>query len=134
MAVINHTPSALRCGVFIMGIKLALGVVGFERTVRWICVRAGHGRPSVNPDDSMIATVAEAVAVAGALYPGRALCLEQSLTLYYYLRRVGIAARLCFGVRPHPFEAHAWVEHRDHPVNDLPEHVRHYLRLPELPL
>jgi hypothetical protein len=68
--------------------------------------------------------------MAGAMYPGRAMCLEQSLTLYYVLRRMGIHAEYRQGVQPHPFRAHAWVEYEGAPINDLAEHVRLFTLLP----
>jgi hypothetical protein len=81
----------------------------------------------------VVARIDRAVAVAAALYPGRALCLERSLTLYYYLRRAGIGAEFRLGARPHPFEAHAWVEYAGEPVNDFPEHLVPFIPLPHLP-
>jgi hypothetical protein len=38
-------------------------------------------------------------------------CLTTSLVLSAMLARRGIPATLVIGVRPHPFGAHAWVEH-----------------------
>jgi hypothetical protein len=52
------------------------------------------------------------VDTAAAFFPGRALCLEQSLALYVCLRRAGVPAELKIGAQPYPFAAHAWVEHR----------------------
>lgn len=72
-----------------------------------------------------------AVAMAGALYPGRALCLEQSLVLYYLLRRQRVAVRYCQGIQPHPFEAHAWVEYEGKPLNDVAEHAKLFTRFPD---
>jgi hypothetical protein len=72
-----------------------------------------------------------AVAMAGALYPGRALCLEQSLVLYYLMRRQGVAVNYCQGVQPYPFQAHAWIEYDGEPINDVAEHVKRFARLPE---
>lgn len=123
-------PSALWCGLLIAGLKLALKSVGFARTVRWIRRRTDRALER-GGDPAAIESVAHAVALAAALYPGRALCLEQSLALYYLLRRAGIDARLRLGVQPYPFSAHAWVEYGGVPLNDFPEHVRHFVALPE---
>jgi hypothetical protein len=71
------------------------------------------------------------VALAGALYPGRARCLEQSLVLYYLLRGRGVAARYCQGVQPNPFQAHAWIEYRGEIITDVEEHVARFARLPD---
>jgi hypothetical protein len=45
-------------------------------------------------------------------------------------RRRGIGVQYCHGVMAHPFEAHAWVEYHGEVVNDIPEHVRAFARLP----
>jgi hypothetical protein len=122
-------PSALWCGVLIAALKLALRVSGFAPTMRWIRSRTDtRGRDA---DPAAIQAIAYQVALAAALYPGRARCLEQSLTLFYLLRRRGIDVQFRLGVQPHPFSAHAWVEHAGVPVNDVPEHVGHFLGLPE---
>lgn len=127
-------PAVLRCGLFILGLKVALRIAGFQRTLRWIegRVRQVPTRAMARPEH--IIEAQRAVAMAAALYPGRALCLEQSLALYYFLRCAGIGARLRLGVKPYPFEAHAWVEHDGMPVNDFAEHVCHFAPLPDLPL
>jgi hypothetical protein len=80
--------------------------------------------------ESILATE-HSVAMAGALYPGRALCLEQSLVLYYILRRQGVAVRYRQGVIAFPFEAHAWIEYLGEVINDVPEHARRFVPLPD---
>ena len=72
------------------------------------------------------------VALAAALYPGRALCLERSLVLYDRLRREGAAVELRIGVQAMPFAAHAWVTYGGEPVNDSAEHVSHFVVMPDL--
>ncbi|MDB4917220.1 MAG: hypothetical protein JWM95_4864 [Gemmatimonadetes bacterium] len=59
-----------------------------------------------------------AVASVSAFFPGRALCLEQSLTLYYCLRRRGVDVDIRLGVRHTPFAAHAWVEYQGAPLHE----------------
>ena len=132
----GHTvqvPSVLRCGLLIFAVKMALKTWGFGRTLGWIRRRVGRV-PTLAIGafviDEMTATE-HALAVAGALFPGRALCLEQSLVLYYVLRRQGVAVKYCHGVRPHPFEAHAWIEYGGEVINDVPEHLKPFARLPE---
>ncbi len=60
--------------------------------------------------------------------PLKITCLEQSLVLWYLLRRQGIAARLRIGVRKsdEKFEAHAWVEHEGEALNQPVQLHRHY--------
>jgi hypothetical protein len=122
-------PSVLWCGFMIFAVKMALATRGFGWTARWIRRRV-EVIPQVASVDLKALKLAEsAVAMAAALYPGRALCLEQSLVLYYLLRRQGIPVRYCHGVQPHPFLAHAWVEYDSEPLNDVAEHVKHFARL-----
>jgi len=66
-------------------------------------------------------------------------CLEESLTLWYLLRRHGISACLRIGVRKEneKFEAHAWVEYASEALNQDEAMHRHYAAfeqdLPEPP-
>jgi Transglutaminase-like superfamily len=55
-------------------------------------------------------------------------CLEESLTLWYLLRKQGIPACLRIGVRKEneKFEAHAWVEHGGEALNQDEAIHRHY--------
>ena len=50
------------------------------------------------------------------LLPRDPRCLMTSLVLTALLARRGIPATLVVGVRPDPFAAHAWVEHRGRPL------------------
>jgi hypothetical protein len=60
-------------------------------------------------------------------------CLEESLTLWYLLRKQGISACLRIGVRKEneQFEAHAWVELRGEALNQPEELHRHYAAFEE---
>ena len=66
-------------------------------------------------------------------------CLEESLTLWYLLRKQGIPACLRIGVRKEKekFEAHAWVEHEGEALNQDEAMHQHYAAfekdLPEPP-
>jgi hypothetical protein len=143
----RSAPSALRCACFIAILKLALRLGGIARVLRWIRARHAGRIVECEVDDAanlageriatravtppLIVKTEHAVAIAAALYPGRALCLERSLALYYYLRRAGVDARFRLGARPHPFEAHAWVEYAGEPVNDFREHIVPFMPLPD---
>jgi hypothetical protein len=107
-------------------LKACLATAGFNRTVRWIRARVERTSLRDDVDGARISEVEYAVAVAAALYPGHAACLERSLLLYWYLRRAGVPVRFRMGVQMYPFLAHAWVEHDDRVINDLPEHVRQF--------
>jgi hypothetical protein len=56
-------------------------------------------------------------------------CLEQSVVLWWLLRRLGIAAELRFGARKEVgrFEAHAWVEVDSVVLNDAGAEHRHFV-------
>jgi len=126
-----HVPSILQCGLMILAVKGGLKICGFGRTLRWIRRRVESEPRLTAVDTDAVVAAEQAVAMAGALYPGRALCLEQSLVLYYVLRQQGVAVKYCQGVQPHPFQAHAWVEYQGKPINDVAEHVNHFKRLPD---
>ena len=127
----ESSASVVWCGALIAAIKASLRVAGFARTIGWIHWQTDDlPRRRIEPA-SVIDPLAHAVALAAALYPGRAQCLEQSLLLYYLLRRRGIEAHFRLGVQPHPFGAHAWVECGGVPINNVPEHVRHFAPMPE---
>lgn len=123
--------SVVACMVSIALVRRSLAWSGFARTLRRI--RDRSERVSITPDSSSesIAMADRAVALAAALYPGRALCLERSLVLYDRLRREGAAVELRIGVQATPFAAHAWVTYGGEPVNDSAEHVSHFVVMPE---
>lgn len=59
---------------------------------------------------------------------GKATCLEKSLTLWWLLRREGIASSVRIGARKSSgkFEAHAWVERDGIALNEPGDAHRHY--------
>jgi hypothetical protein len=113
--------------------RAGLKTIGFGRVYRYAQSLTASVPMRDAPRRADISAIVWAVAMAAAFYPGRALCLERSLTLYYLLRRAGISATLRLGVQPHPFAAHAWVEREGVPLNDVLEHTSHFAALPELP-
>ncbi len=124
--------SVVACMVSIALVRRSLAWSGFARTLRR--VRDRSERVSITTDSSshVIAMADRVVALAAALYPGRALCLERSLVLYDRLRREGAAVELRIGVQATPFAAHAWVTYGGEPVNDSAEHVSHFVVMPDL--
>lgn len=105
-------------------LKLSLSTFGFGRTMRWVRRDVEHAPLLIDPDDASVARSEYAVAMAAALYPGRAACLERSLMLYWWLRRAGVPVQFRMGAQLYPFLAHAWVERDGRVVNDVGEHVR----------
>ncbi len=125
-------PSVLSCMAMTLALKASMRIRGLARTLHWIGRRAG-GVPSQAPVDSgVVLSVERQVAMAGALYPGRALCLEQSLVLYYILRSKGVPVVYRQGIQAHPFAAHAWIEYEGRPINDIREHTQWFTTLPSV--
>jgi hypothetical protein len=103
---------------------LGLWAMGLRR---WLALftRLGprDGGPASRDEATMVgegraaAWLVEAAARHG---PYRATCLPRSLTLWWLLRRRGIASDLHIGVRKNAgrFEAHAWVELRGRVLSD----------------
>jgi len=109
-------PSFWRCLALLAAVDVSARTLGLRRTLRW-ARRLARGS-SVGGDAQ---ACAHAVSLAAAFYPRRALCLEQSLTLYVLLQRRGIEATLRLGVQPRPFYAHAWVEVGGVPLRETRE-------------
>jgi hypothetical protein len=123
--------SIVACMVSIALVKRSLARWGFARTLQRIRDRSERASLRIDSASSVIARGDRVVALAAALYPWRALCLERSLVLYDRLRREGAAVELRIGVQATPFAAHAWVTYRGEPVNDSAEHVSHFAVMPE---
>ena len=126
-----RVPSVLKSGFMIVALKASLKVRGYKRTVEWIRRRVERVPVRADVDPTVVKAAEWWVAMAAAFYPGRAECLERSLVLYYVLRRQGVAVRYCHGVRPSLLTAHAWIEYGGEVVNDVPEHVKEFPRLPD---
>lgn len=120
-------PSGWRCAATLFLATFALRVTGLHRSLalaQWFGRRVRH---DAEPTPEFLANVVRKVNTAAAFFPGRALCLEQSLTLYMCLRRAGVAAELRIGVQPYPFTAHAWVEHRGELVGTSYDQVSKFI-------
>jgi len=124
-------PSVARCALALLLVRARLKARGFGPTVAWARRVAARARGTgLAPEE--VERAAYHVAVAAAFFPGRAVCLEQSLTLYLLLRRRGVPAELRIGVQVYPFYAHAWVELHGEPVNEDRETVEKFRALPEV--
>ena len=89
-------------------------------------------RPSSPPDIDRAQSLARMVDAGNrkySIYP--ADCLTRSLVLQYVLLRRSIPGRLVLGVRTLTgrFEAHAWVEYQDTPLNEMDDVRRIYTPL-----
>jgi hypothetical protein len=125
-------PSLVGCGLAIHRIRRLLLTRGFDGTMQWIRQRVEMIPPTMTVEAEIVREAERCMALAAGLYPRRAQCLEQSLALYYLLRRQGIGVRYCQGIQRHPFSAHAWLEYRGDVLNDVREHVKHFAPLPDL--
>jgi hypothetical protein len=105
-------PSGIACALTLVAATLALRVLGLRRSLAFAGRLGRRARPVAEPTPELLANVTRKVDTAAAFFPGRALCLEQSLALYACLRRSGILAEIRIGAQPYPFAAHAWVEYR----------------------
>ncbi|MGH9686894.1 MAG: lasso peptide biosynthesis B2 protein [Candidatus Acidiferrales bacterium] len=96
--------------------RICLSVAGFRRwkaAIEWLTPdSAAPGSPATQPEMEFAGVMDRWEAAAARHLPMNANCLERSLTLWWLLRRRGIAAELCIGGRKErgQFEAHAWVE------------------------
>ena len=108
--------------------RLTLRFGGFKRALRWSrrLARMVERRTRRGTPDAVVRTVA----VAAAFFPGRAICLEQSVACYVLLRRHGHPAQLKVGVQPYPFRAHAWVEVGGRPVLENEDELVKFVPFP----
>jgi hypothetical protein len=124
-----RVPSVARCALMLLAVRARLKARGFGRAVAW-ARRRGDLASAARLAGDEVERTAYHVAVAAAFFPGRAVCLEQSLALYVLLRRRGVPAELRVGVQVYPFHAHAWVELDGEPVNEDRELVEKFRALP----
>jgi hypothetical protein len=113
-------------------VRLSLRLRGFKKTQEWLQRRLNSNRQNrveVSVAADLVQISCRMVRAAGRYGISGATCLEESLTLWYFLRREGIAASLRIGVpkQAEKFEAHAWVEHKGRALNQSEEGHRHYI-------
>lgn len=104
---------------------LGLRLLGFRR---WVSVLAWLApkrpvRPSSQEEPAVMKRVEQVVRLVAAAArhgPWGGRCLEQSLTLWWLLRWLGITTSVHVGVRKQGkrLEAHAWVEYLGRAIND----------------
>lgn len=124
----SAAPSLPACFLTIARFHATARLLGVRRALR---AAQAPCAPVTHQDAAAITDVtASRVATAGAFYPARALCLEQSLALCSLLRRQGVAAELRIGVQSLPFQAHAWVEVDGRPLNEDADVTRQFATFP----
>ena len=110
-----------------------LRLIGFRRWERVLAVFAppanttGPARGASVQESALIIARMQAAAARNLFF--RANCLEQSLVLWWLLRRRGIDAALRIGARKdsNRFEAHAWLELNSQVLNDASAEHRHFV-------
>ncbi len=122
----------LQALVLIPMTALALRALGFRRCQAALA-RLGSMRPASSENQAQrsfeqATLTAQMVKAASRDGVRRGNCLEQSLVLWWLLRRQGIAGELRIGARKMAgrFEAHAWVEFLGSALNDSENVHRHY--------
>jgi len=125
--------SLLLRGLVLLGLTaVALRLIGF-RLWHSLLARLSAGEPAAPGIDaqecleraSLTGRMVRAAAQKGLR---RTNCLEQSLVVWWLLRRQGISCELRIGARKQDgrFEAHAWVERSGVVLNDSDGLHRHY--------
>jgi len=112
---------------------LGLRLAGFRRwksALGWLIPSANAVAPlqgASEKESAQIIARMEAAAARNLFFSTN--CLEQSLVLWWLLRRLGIAAELRIGARKEldRFEAHAWVEVDSAALNDANAEHRHFV-------
>ncbi|MGA7917628.1 MAG: lasso peptide biosynthesis B2 protein [Candidatus Acidiferrales bacterium] len=110
-----------------------LRLIGFRRWERVLAVFApsanatGLVQDASEQSSALLIARMEAAAARNVLFHTN--CLEQSLVLWWLLRRRGITADLRIGARKESerFEAHAWVEIDSQVLNDAGAEHRHFV-------
>lgn len=77
----------------------------------------------------LVGTVRAYRLLRAAFGAGREDCLERSLDLGLALRNNGVDARLCFGILPFPFSAHAWVQVHGVVANERLSTIQRYTHI-----
>ena len=96
------------------------GLKGCQALLARLSPPASPGRGADGPAESLARGVVRIVTAAAAHGPYRANCLQQSVTLWWLLRRRGLEGELRIGTRKRDgqFDAHAWVEFCGRALNE----------------
>lgn len=116
--------SMFTCALCLMATRASVVLLGFARTQRMLKRASGsfvrRRRDKGDRDGAMV--VVRSVIRAAVYVPTRAVCLEQSLVIWFLLRRRGFEAVVRVGVQPLPFTA----EFEGKPLDQHEDFVRNY--------
>jgi len=120
-----------RAAIVLPLVRWSLRLRGYGKTITALELRVQFKAKEVETRPEMrdgVQVTCRMVRAALRYSPAQFTCLEESLTLWYLLRRQGIPACLRIGVRKEneKFEAHAWVEHGGEALNQDEAMHRHY--------
>ena len=99
-------------------IEVLIKFIGVQRTILLVCKPGSFKRIYENDDLSNAKGVLRSLKLGVEQTYWKGNCLSRSIVLHRLLIKNGISSRLCIGVRNKPkFKAHAWVEHKNIPLN-----------------
>lgn len=99
-------------------IEVLIKFIGVQRTILLVCKPGSFQRIDENDDLSNAKRVLRSLKLGVEQTYWKGNCLSRSIVLHRLLIKKGISSRLCIGVRNKPkFKAHAWVEHKNIPLN-----------------
>lgn len=103
--------------VLMVAIRLSLKTWGLGKTMRAFRFLSQVRSSTVHLPHDRVRALSGLVDRVGTVFPGRAQCLERSMTTALLLRWLGVSAELRLGARLVPFFSHAWVEVDGEPVD-----------------
>jgi hypothetical protein len=109
----------------LIAVDVSLRVIGFGGFMEVLSHDPCY-RPSDPGSRNKVAMLSSAFLDVFRFYRSEAACLQRALGLALLLRRHGLRARVCLGVRVSPFASHAWAEFEDLVLGDSARGVRSY--------
>jgi len=117
----------LRAAALLPLISASLGLLGFRKTQKFLqkFLPASNCTPDRSAAAELTVRMVRAAVRHSLVHP---TCLEESLALWWLLKRQHIACDLRIGVRKdsEKFEAHAWVEREGMALNEPESLHTHY--------
>jgi Transglutaminase-like superfamily/Coenzyme PQQ synthesis protein D (PqqD) len=104
--------------VLMVRIDVALWRKGFHGLWKRFGSSEKEGGSSLIRDEATVKSICSPVRAAFRWYRPGAACMQRAMTTFWFLRRRGIQAALCLGVRRHPFGSHVWVEFNEKVLDD----------------
>ena len=120
-----------RAAVLLPAVAVSLRLRGFAKTREALQAKLDRVLPwegDAKSEAELVERACRMVKAASRYGAIRATCLEESLTLWYLVKKQGVAVSLRIGVRKvqDKLEAHAWVEHGGVALGQAEELHRHY--------